>query len=374
MPEQEQFRIDIQRSPVEGVDPANSAGCRFWIRQQVAIRHLHAGGVRPRFVYLRDGWLEEVDLTKLLEVGREETLARAFVAIGQREGISRRFRVGEALVRDADGRMRRAVGALEHVPRLSGEAAGSGAKEGAVEGSWWLTYRFAGSERDGHGALHSDGWTDLEGDDVDGIPEGFREWLDVGRAELESMEQRERAEPAGAGPDVRVAIANLLRPLPEEPKLIAGVIGGIVRDELRAQGMTCLLVFAITGHTLERWEVRGNLPCTQDDFMRSIASRDEGIVAIGHVGLANFEINGQPRRGFFCEIERGGRRGRWLLPMLQEGDPLPQDTPGMEADLGALADDAEGWLGVAPKVSMDFSVLGFEHQIDPVGGTELPEA
>ena len=373
MPEQEQFRVDIQRSPVEGVDPRDSTGCRMWLRTQIAARHLHAGGLRPRFVYVGDGWIEEVHLAKLLEIGREEMLARVFVAIGQREGIQRRFRVGEALVRDEDGRMRRAVGVLEHVPDLSDEATSTDAREGAVGGTWWLTYRFAGQEREGHGALHGESWIELEGAAADEIPEGFREWLDVGRAELESLEQREKAKQPTEGPQVRAAIAELHRPLPEEPTQIAAILGNFIREELRTQGLTCALVFAVTDKTVERWEARGTLPCTIDDMMRSIASRDERVVAVGHVGLAGFEINGEPRRGFFCDVERGGRRGRWLLPVVREGDALPVDIPGLEADLGAV--DPEGaWLGVAPKVSMDFTLLGFEDQMGLMGSPEIPEA
>lgn len=372
MPEQEQFRIDIKRSPVEGIVPTNTAGCRAWVREQIAARHLHGGGLRPRFIYLGDGWIEEVDLTRLIEIGREEMLARTFVAIGQREGIVRRFRVGEALLRDEEGRMRRAVGAFEHVPRLSDEAAASDAKEGTIGGSWWLAYRFAGQERDGHGALHGDGWVEAEGDEVEAIPEGFREWLDVGRAELESLDQREKPK-APDGLQVRAAIADLRQPLPEEPKQIAAIVGNIIREELRAQGLTSMLVFAVTATTLERWEVRGTLPCSLDDLMRSIAVRDDRVVAIGHVGLAAFDINGQPRRGFFCDIERTGRRGRWMLPVLQAGDALPRDLQGLESDLGEV--DAEtAWLGVQPKVSMDFSFMGFEDQMGLTGSVEIPEA
>ena len=213
---------------------------------------------------------------------------------------------------------------------------------------------------------------EVEGEDVEAIPEGFREWLDVGRAELESLEQREQPRAADM-PQVRSAIAQLRQPLPEEPAKMAAVVGAMIREELRATGLTCTLVFAATDTTLERWEAHGKLPCTVDDFMRSIAARDEAIVAIGHVGLVSFEINGQSRRGFFCDIERAGRRGRWMLPVMQEGDPLPQDVPGLEQELGELADAEAAWLGVAPKVGIDFSLLGFEDQLGLGGGTGIAE-
>ena len=117
---------------------------------------------------------------------------------------------------------------------------------------------------------------------------------------------------------------------------------------------------------MERWEVRGKLPCTADDMLRSIASRDPSLVAVGHVGLATVHLNGEARRSFYCEVEIDGQRGRWMLPILQDGDPLPPNHPGLEMAMGPLGEDQEGWLGVEPGVPMNFEVLGIDGSAGPV--------
>lgn len=368
MPQPEAFRIDLKRSPVEGVDPADTARTRLWLRDQITSRHLHGGRLRPRLVYLGDGFVEEADIERLAEIGNEETLARLFVAVGQREGVRRRFRVGDGMVRDDEGHLRRAVAVLEHMPDADRASAG---REGAVGGSWWLTYRLAGQGRDGHGNLLGTDWIEMEGDGIDALPEGFQEWLDVGRAELASLEERAKPTPPEAL-DIQAGFVDLIRPLPTDAKAAAAVIGGIMREELLSQGLGCLLVFAATESTLERWEARGTLPCTLDDLIRSVATRNRDIVAVGHVAPAAFDINGQSRRGFYVDVECGGRRGRWLLPVLQAGDPVPQGFVGMEGDLGAPAADA-AWLGVVPKVGLDFAMLGIGDQFGLLAGGEIPE-
>lgn len=359
MAQQEHLQVDLRRTPTEGVPVHDEQDTRAWMVAHVETLLLHAGQMPSRLLYVGEDWMESVELKSLMEAGREETIARMFVALGQqRPGVLRRYRVGEALVRDEAGRMRRALGVLEHVPSGPGSAEGAG-NEGAVEGGWWLAHRFAGQDATGRGILRGDAWTFDAGDNVQDLPDGFREWLDVGRAELESIAQTEKPQRRN-GPDIRTAFAELRAPLPEEPQRIAGAIGSIIKDELLERGLQCHLLFAASSTTMERWEVRGELPCSIDDLLRSVGQRDASLVALGHVGLATVHLNGEARRAFYCEVERGGSRGRWFLPVVQAGDPLPAGHPGIETAMGPVPKGEKPWLGAEPGVTINFEVLGME--------------
>jgi|GEM_PF-2312121 len=364
MADAERMQINLRRSPTEGIPVHDLAGAQRWMIGHVETQLVHGGRVPARLLYLGDGWVETVELGRMDTLGHEETLARMFVALGlQRPNVLRRFRIGEVLLRQ-DGRMRRAAAILEHTPEL--ETPASQGNEGGIGGTWWSAHRFIGQATDGHGALHGDGWVVLEGTDIAPLPEPIREWLDVGSAELQAIEQGEERSEQSV-PDVRAAIAQLTIPLPEEPAKIAGIFGSMIRQELRTQGLSGQLLFAASMTTVERWEVHGRLPCTVDDMLRSIASRDPSLIAVGHVGLATLHLNGEARRSFYCEVERGGARGRWMLPILRDGDPLPADHPGLEMTMGPLGEGQVGWLGVEPGVKLNLEVVGVEGAGGPIG-------
>jgi len=235
----EQLRINLQRQPTEGIPVHDEDGARRWVVGHVETQLLHGGRVASRLIYLGDGWMETVDLEQMDTLGREETVARMFVALGlQRPNVLRRYRVGEVLLRD-DGRLRRAAAILEHTPESG--ASESRGNEGDVEGSWWSAHRFVGQATDGHGSLHGESWEVSQGTDIAPLAEPIREWLDVGSAELQRLEQSETST-ASTTPEVRVAIAELNVPLPAEPAKIAGIFGSMIREELREQGLRCLLL------------------------------------------------------------------------------------------------------------------------------------
>jgi hypothetical protein len=146
MAQTEKLQINLNRKPAEGVPASSPEGARRWILGHVETQLVHGGRVPPRLMYLGDGWIETVDLQQLDPLGREEAIARLFVALGaQRPGVLRRFRVGEVLLRD-EGRLRRAAAILEHVPDPTGPE-GDG-NEGALTGTWWAAHRFVGQEAD----------------------------------------------------------------------------------------------------------------------------------------------------------------------------------------------------------------------------------
>ncbi len=364
--EQTGIRLNLERRPTEDVPVHDEEACRRWLIGHVETQMMHAGGVLPRLLYFGEGWIETLDLSKVDLLGNEEAVARAFVALGfQRPGVLRRFRVGHVLLRDETGSMRRAAAILEHAPEPDETHQGN---EGDLTGSWWCAHRFVGQANDGLGALHGDDWSIAQGTDVTDMPEPLQEWLDVSRAELKTIVQdvKPRNDPF---PEVRMAVAEIHGELPDKPRNVAGLVGSMIRDELRQSGLRCLLLFAVTPTTFERWEFLGQIPCTVDDILRAISQRDETIIAIGHVGLATLHLNQEARRAFFCTMEMDGRRGRWLLPVLQPGDPLPVDHPGLEQDLGPVPDGDLPWIGAEPTAEIDFKLLGMEGL---VGG--IPEA
>lgn len=93
MPNIEQRKPDfpLTRSPLQGVDVADTVAVRDWLLKMTELRIRHEGSLKPRFRYLTVDREEALDVGDP-EVGDEPVHTMFFHQLGGRPEIRRRFR------------------------------------------------------------------------------------------------------------------------------------------------------------------------------------------------------------------------------------------------------------------------------------------
>jgi hypothetical protein len=332
-----QLSFTMEREPFKGVD-VNDASAMRDVARAVAEESFHVRGkLAPVIRSYGADFVEIVPLGKIVDLGEESQLAAIFRSLAERPGVVRRFREGD-LVFKVDDVSRRAIGVFEH---LGGER-------------WWVAWRMVGVGPAEIGTMLGD-WTEATGEGLDGLPEPFHEWFDIGTVEL---------GPLHTGPikpvedDVRMYPLELAKDFQMWPnaETFAEMLGRSLEAEVLRQGIAYLLFFSYAGKQGYRWEFRTKVPVSPDDIARGIAKQARPhALAWCWIGIA--KVDGVDHRAFFVLGQIGDRQARRVAPIhLQPGRP-----PSMKPALVQVREHAgqNGWLGVEPADGFELYMLGW---------------
>ncbi|MCK6530442.1 hypothetical protein L6R50_23755 [Myxococcota bacterium] len=349
--ETRRLNFHMQRIPWTG-DCSAVEGLRKGVMSGVEDAFALAGACPFSLLFFGDGFHENMVLKSAIDPGEEAMLAAAIHQFASRPEVRRAFRIGEVLVSDGDGRLTRALAAVERV-----------APEGDGPVGWWAAWRRVGTGEANVGVFRED-WHQATGAGWDSMPEGLGEWLDPGTASIEKMGQ----EVTGPGPqpEIRMGMMSVNGELPEHPCEVAQVLGNLFDAELLQRKPGGWWVYAARPGTLERYEVSGPLPCPLDDLLRSIAAQGPvDAMAVTHPAVVNTPEGSH--RGYVTVVERRGRKGLRIRPMVPAGQDFEWKDPVFQ-DHGPVG-EAGLWIGVPPPPEVNLSVLG------PVGsgGAVVPE-
>jgi hypothetical protein len=347
-----QVNVQLTRRPSE-CDPTEVDALRAWAKKNIEA-HVGIQGKLPQIGrYFRTDAEEFGTLEGLVEMGKEDAVAIFWHQLGNREGIVTYLREGELNLPSEQGGRRRTACILQALSREE----------------WWLATRPFGTDRVGVGQLHEE-WTERSGKGREDLPEELHDWFFSDRAEFKSVEE-ETFQPLTEGSDIRTAF---LAPIPGkigDAMQFALGIGRSMDNEVLSQGLTCHLVFAATEESLERWEIRGQLPCTLDDLIRNIVVRSSpNAVALITPGI--FGTSQGNKRAVFAHAECADSAKRARRVLVLEFDASGQAKPAQELGQVRELEDADRWFGTAPDVELELSALGFDD--GGLGGAPIGEA
>lgn len=125
-------------------------------------------------------------------------------------------------------------------------------------------------------------------------------------------------------------------------------VGGIL-----AHGLPGLIVLRFVGRSFELWTLSGGLPDDVDDVVRIVCARAPCPDGVALVQLVQFDEPEAQGVGIQVVAERAGQRAeRWILLDFPEGPDGPRRVARvLTRQLGEPVDP--GWLGVAPRASLD---------------------
>lgn len=321
MDEANHFQLRLTRTP-HRLDLGEVVAVRDAVRAEIdaALEALRALPSAIRL--LSPGVQEEALLDHVLGPDLAPSVAAFMREARLRPGVVRCFRVGEVVFDGSQGRQRVAA-----------------AVEWMDDERWWAAWRSISEA----GAT----WNEAAGRGLADLVSELRPWFDAGDARVESIGEREVE-----GPDIRAAVMPMDQPLPETLEELASALAPEV-DALAVQGrLDGLLVLAFRERTLERWELRGNLPCAVEDLVRAIAIQEPvRAVAVGWMGRV--KLGEAVHSALLLQLERPGDRGVRVLPLAHGArEPL---TP-LWQDLGDPGERA--WIGRPPSVDIALTPLG----------------
>ncbi len=334
------LRVQIQRHKDPAIDPSDVEKIREGLLDDLSGSVALTGAAPALFFYYSPGVAELMQLGHAAKDPEQEgVLAAALHQFGGREGVQRAFRQGEALLPDEGGRLRRAACLLEV---LEGER-------------WWLAWRFFGQGEGGVGVQYGD-WLRDRGEGWSELPEALRGWVDPGRLELKDF-QHEETPTAPPMPDIQTAMGPWPYGLPESLAETAEVIGRLLDQEVQRQGLDALVVMIVRGEMIERWEIRGQLPCELDDMVRAFAGTGEPPEAVALLHPCTVKMpDGKVLRAVAAAVERGGRLATRLLPL-----SFPPEKGGLPVALAPMIveqrerDPGACWIGVAPTAEINLT-------------------
>lgn len=352
----ERLSMDLHRLPFDHVDPTDIPTFRAWLLNNLAARFVLSGTLKPALMFIGSGFIEEGDLPRADDLVAEPLLARLFLQAGTRSGILHRLRVGEVHLRDGAGALRRCIAVLCFEPAGEG-----GSVSGPLpEGRWWAAWRIAGQLPGGQGEFPG-AWEQQEGTSLAELPPGLRDWLDPGRSQVDEWGVEEHQERPKGGPPIEWGHRELPESLPQEPlPLLQAVLQALGPGLVRGQYPPCA-VLTSAGRSLDTYGFRADLPVPIDEFVRLMAKRDSASVA-GLIVPGVLESHGRHQRAIAVLVECGGQRIRACLPLLAKDDQRESTTATVQ---GPEPIGQKGWIGVEPKVSLDFH---------PIFGTPCAEA
>lgn len=354
------LKLDMKRTPLGGLDVSDDRAVREWAKRGVEGRVRMNGLLRQLARFVKDTTEEVAGLDAFLELGEEGRVAAVLRVAGRREGVRRVFREGELKIRDAGGQLRRAAALMELMERGAADA----------DDDWWVAWRFFGEGSAGVGNFHGE-WIEHHGTGLEALDEvepAFREWVDDDRVEVTNSEFWEKPPEASPDFDLRMASLPPVPKRPDHPGELAVGIGRSMDAEVLRQGLTCHLIFLLTEGSLDRFEVRGEPPCTLDDLVRSLVALGpcHGVAMVSPGTFVG--PGGETLRAVMTTAEQPGtplhiRRVR-PIRLLPGKPPEPLSEVIQERALR----EGEGWFGVEPGVELGLHMLG------PVGEpAEVPE-
>ncbi len=256
------MKAKIRRRPLTGLDPTDGDAVRASIVHDIEAHFALNRNIADLGRFFGATWEEHIDFSpELEEGGREESVAALFRHLAARPDAIRRYREGEAVID-----RRRVIGLLEVLD--PGKLA------------WRLDVVRVGEGEAGCGVVVSD-WTQTAGEGVDALPEAFREWLDVGKAQISEFEMRAKPTPPPK-PYLNAAVFEIGGTIPPGARGMAELVGAVTDAEMLKGPMRAMLLFVLRDHTLERWEVWGELPCELIEFIRAVVqhSKAEGAALV----------------------------------------------------------------------------------------------
>ncbi|MFZ5476689.1 MAG: hypothetical protein ACOZNI_07940 [Myxococcota bacterium] len=289
MSERVETRLRFRRRPRPDLASVSADEVRAAVLRNAADLYLLAGRASPIVRFYGAGWEEELDLSdELEEGGREEACAAVLLQLAARPGVLHRFREGEVAI---DRRRVLAVVELLDPATLR----------------WRLHRRRVGEGEAGCGVLLDD-WSAVEGEGLEGLPEPIREWLDVGDAKmLEFHTDEKRTGPPV--PWIRAAVLEVGGEVPAGAVGMAAIVGQATDGELLARWLDCAPFFVLRGRTLERWEVRGEAACTQDDLIRELPAPRSRPLGVPSRGVRGHRRPARQPRRRACPGPRGASAG-----------------------------------------------------------------
>lgn len=335
--ERRRFEVEVTRAPLGGIDPNDDESVRSLLLSRMEEQVRQTGGAAFGFRYLSadtDEWAEAGEP----EPGDERFHATCFRQLGERPGVLRRVREGEARVKDGRG-LRRVAVVLEWTPGADG---------------WWLACRRIG-EREGQVGVFFGDWVVAEGKGLASLPQPFREWLEGDRVESATLSRR----PGEINPgELLFGAVRMTAPVPEDPVAVLDVMAPLANREIVENGLRGLQVFAFEGLTAEHYLFQGHLGGTLEDVVRNVSARGnpEAVVVV-FAGVAN--VDGEDRRAVMAVVElRDGRRAHRVIPVTWDAAGRPQLTRAYTRAL-PTAEPADRWIGVAPVNPFELSPLPF---------------
>ncbi len=337
------IRLDLQRQPFNEVPVDDVDGLRAHLRTQLEGRHGLFDRVLGAARFFGDGFQEMLLLDDLVEVGQEALLARAVVEIGGRDGIARTFREGEVLVRSDAGGLRRAAGLMELT------ADGDGAPR------WWLAWRLIGTGPDGAGQWLGD-WETLSGsgEELERLPEGFDEWVDVGSAEVQELVKRE--ERPGPPPQMTGGLAPFSGPAPRDLLHAAQLLAPECIPQVLATGVAATHVFVLSAERIDSYRYEAP-PVSQLDMIRNLVARtEEPVLAVAVANLTALNTPEGVRRGLGLVVEHDRQR-MLLFSDLRNGPDgkLQVSTNATGVPQGDVGDDT-AWIGMPPSQTIELAL------------------
>ena len=358
MSELQRLNLRLQRRPWTTPAVDDELALRRWVREHAARRFLVDARLPELLLFFGDDFVEEVEGPDGEDVGQEGALAAAFLNLGDRGEIKRRFRIAELWIPEPDepDQRRRVIAVAE--PALA---------SADDEGQWWIALRRAAAAQGGGGTL-APSWTEIPEASLTSLSEPLREWLDPGDMDVERATIQPRHE---EDPPIHWVHATLNQPLPDDAIQVAGALGQMLAPELLRMGLRKLpraLVFTFCGHSMDRYASTVEPALGQDDFLRGLASQGPCEVA-ARVEAADFRIDGAQQRGFRILVERDGQRAECMLPVALDAQGGRSVCRGVCADLGPVSPE-ERWIESTREVRMEVEDAG----LPVVGGVVIAEA
>lgn len=331
-----QISFTMEREPFAGTDVHDAAAMQALVQAFAELQFHLRGQLPPVLRCYGAAFVELVSLDKIVDLGEEAQLAAVFRSLAERPGVVRRFREGDLVFR-VDDTSRRAIGVLEH---LGGER-------------WWVTWRMVGVGRGEIGVMLGE-WTEAAGEGLEGLPEPFQEWFDIGTVELGPLKSGPLNPTAD---DVRMYPLELPAEFQLWPnaEAFADALGRSMEPEVLSKGIGCLLFFSYRGREGCRWEFHTKVPVGPDDVARGIARQVKpDALACCWLGIA--KVDGVDHRAFFVLTQIGDRQARRITAIdLQPGRP-----PVMKLALMHVREKvgANGWFGVEAADGFEMFMLG----------------
>lgn len=333
--ERRRFEVEVTRRPLPALDPDDDDAVRAFLLGCAEEQVRQTGGAATGFRFFTADTHEWAE-TGSPDPGDERFHATCFRQLGQRPGVLRRVREGEARVVIA-GRHRRAVGVLEWQP--SGDA-------------WWLAWRLMG-EREGQVGVFFGDWAVSEGCGADALPEAFREWLQGEPVESARVSHRPGALNLG---ELLFGATRMGSPAPDDPVAVLDLMAPLANREVLENGLRGLQVFAFEGVVAEHYLFLGRLDSTLDDVVRNVACRGSpDAIVVVFAGVA--AVGGEDRRSVMAVVElQDGRRAHRVIPVAWDAAGNVQ-LPRAYTRALPPAEPDDRWIGVEPAVRFDLTPL-----------------
>ena len=352
------LNLQVKRRPWSTPAVEDERALRRWVQEHAARRFLVDAHLPEMFLFFGDSYVEEADGPVGEGTDREGVLAAAFLNLGARAEIKRRFRVAELWIPDPDepDRRRRVIAVAE--PDL--DPAGGGDR-------WWVALRRAAAAQGGGGTL-APAWSEIPPTELTALPEMLRDWLDPGDVEIQQGTTRPRSEDE---PPLQWVHSTLNEPLPADAVQVAGVLGQMLAAELLRMGLGGLpraLVYTFYDRSMDRYAAVAEPAIGQDDFVRGLVSQGPCDVA-ARVEAADFRLGGEQQRGFRILVERDGHRAECMVPVVLDANGHPTVRRAVCADIGPVPSE-ERWIGSTREVQIEMEDAGYPVQ----GGLVIAEA